>query len=250
MKKHVFYIYMVLLILAGCDEDAGSSSGKLDNSGGGTGVGGSTARFTIAGDYLYTVDNKNINAFDIGNAKQPVQKNSVSVQWQEFETIFAKDKYLYFGTRFGLHIYSIENPSNPGKISIYEHVYSCDPVVVDSIYAFVTMRNGNNCGRTINQLEVIDISNPYEPQSEAVYSMSNPYGLGIDGDLLFLCDNGLKVYDKSNVKDLELKQTFTIEANDVIPYDNILVVTGDDGIRQYNYSGSELTLLSSILTSK
>ena len=71
--------------------------------------------------------------------------------------------------------------------------------------------------------------------------MYNPHGLGIDGDLLFICDGtaGLKIYDRSDPLDIINKKLahypdfFTY---DVIPMDGVLMLVGEEGIYQYNYS--------------
>ena len=76
--------------------------------------------------------------------------------------------------------------------------------------------------------------------------MDGPKGLGIDEDLLFICDQGLKVFDKSDIRNLRELQYFDIPANDVIPLNGVLMVVADDGLYQYDYSGSELTLLSKV----
>ena len=77
--------------------------------------------------------------------------------------------------------------------------------------------------------------------------MDNPYGLGIKDNLLFICDgtSGLKVYNKTNIEELELLNTFkNITAFDVIPRQNQLLLIGDNTLFQYNYSDNGLSLLS------
>jgi hypothetical protein len=82
--------------------------------------------------------------------------------------------------------------------------------------------------------------------------MNNPHGLAKDGDLLFICDGsaGLKVYDASDPRSVtsHLLYTYpTINAFDVIPIGKVLVLIGDDGLFQYNYSNIQnITLMSTI----
>ena len=71
--------------------------------------------------------------------------------------------------------------------------------------------------------------------------MTNPHGLGKSGDLLFICDGtaGLKIYDASDPKTTWKHLVYAypnINAYDVIPIGNVLVLIGDDGLYQYNYS--------------
>jgi hypothetical protein len=82
--------------------------------------------------------------------------------------------------------------------------------------------------------------------------MTNPHGLGIDGDLLFICDGnaGMKVFNASNpltVGDNLIQQFSSIQATDVIPHNEVAILIGEDGLFQYSYSNpSQLTLLSKI----
>lgn len=71
--------------------------------------------------------------------------------------------------------------------------------------------------------------------------MYNPHGLGIDGDLLFVCDGdaGLKIFDKSDPLDIinnKLAHYPDFFAFDVIPFEGVLMLIGKDGITQYSYS--------------
>ena len=80
--------------------------------------------------------------------------------------------------------------------------------------------------------------------------MENPYGLGIDNASLFICEGnkGLKSFDASNPLDIKLQQHFKdINAFDVIPLNNILMVIGKEGLYQYDYTDkTNLKLLSVI----
>jgi hypothetical protein len=90
-------------------------------------------------------------------------------------------------------------------------------------------------------MEVIDISSITNPYLVKSYPMFNPHGLGVDGDLLFVCDGdaGLKVYDKSDplqILNNQLAHYKDFNTFDVIPLNNILMLIGANGIYQYDYS--------------
>jgi hypothetical protein len=230
------------------DTYAGS---KTNSSGDGMSVGiaGSMARFTIHENFLYAVDQYNLKVLDIDDLSNPLLISDEYIGWG-VETIFPYQNKLFFGTQTGLIIYSISNPASPVYISTYFHVTSCDPVVVEGNLAFVTLRAGNLCGEATSQLDVIDISNIENPKWLQSYPMQEPYGLGIDDRTLFVCDGpaGLKVYNAENPKNLIQKAWFSdVQAYDVIPYNGILMMIGDGGLYQYNYSGSDsIILLSNI----
>ncbi|MEM7369206.1 MAG: hypothetical protein AAF587_11450 [Bacteroidota bacterium] len=208
-----------------------------------TGVGGSMARFTLVNDYLYAVTNTNLIPFDISTLTEPVSQSPINVGWN-IETIFPMKDHLFIGSQTGMFVYNLVNPNQPSFVSEFQHVRSCDPVVVEGDYAFVTLRNGNGetaCGGFANELSVVDISNLSSPFSAFRYDMHNPHGLGIKDGILFICDgeDGLKVFDASDVSKIHQNQLAHfpgIHAFDVIPLTTILLMIGDDGFYQYDYS--------------
>jgi hypothetical protein len=215
------------------------------------GVGGSMARFAINADHLYTLDGGDVQSIDISNEFHPVANGRTAIAW-DMETIFPYKKNLFIGSRSGMHILDVSTPSVPIKISTYEHVRVCDPVVVQNDLAFVTLRSGSECEGFTNQLEVINIKDLSKPELLNVYPMTNPHGLGIDGNTLFICDgdDGLKVYDAVDISRIDSNQLAhynDINAFDVIPFNNVLMMIGKDGIYQYNYSNpKKIKLLSKI----
>ncbi len=219
-----------------------------------TGVAGSTSRFTIASNHLYTLDSYFLDVVDVSNPTQPASKTEIQVSWMA-ETLFPLGETLFVGTRSGMYIFDLKNPDLPSQIGQYEHIYSCDPVVVEGDYAYVTLRNGNACQGMTNQLEVIDIKNPASPSLVKIYPMTNPHGLGIDNGTLFICDgsDGLKVYDATDVKTIDSNQLAhykDINAFDIIPFEDIAIVIGSDGLYQYDYSDvKKIKLLSKITIS-
>lgn len=217
-----------------------------------TGKGGSLARFMIVEDYLYAVDNQKINIFNIQNLSVPTKIKEQYVGWG-IETIFNRNEYLYLGSTNGMYIYDIKSLGNPVFVSRIAHVMACDPVVVDEKYAYVTLRSGNLCGETDSVLEIIDIANKAKPVKIKSYIMDNPYGLGIKDNMLFICDGtaGLKVFNKNDVLDLKITNQFkNINAFDVIPLDDKLLLVGQNTLFQYKYVQNNIELLSTFLLDK
>ena len=220
-------------------------------SGTGTGISGSITKFSIINDYLYVMDGFNLHSIDIVNPLSPAQKPPVQI-WREVETLFPHDNNLFLGTTTGMLIYSVSNPEMPTYVSEVNHMTACDPVVVQDNKAYVTVRSGRTCGGTINQLDVIDITNLSSPFIIKSYEMFNPHGLGIDGELLFICDGaaGLKVFNASNphaITENLIQQFMNIQATDIIPHNNVAIMIGSDGLYQYDYSNpTQITLLSKI----
>ena len=215
------------------------------------GVGGSMARFTGKDNTLYTIDSYSLNVVDIQTVDDILLTKTIYIGWN-IETVFPSGNNLFIGSQQGMFIYDISNPFDPTYISDYWHMTSCDPVVVEGDYAYVTLRSGNLCQGETNQLDVIDISDLTEPTHVKSYSMTEPYGLGIDDEILFICDGsaGLKIYDAydpMNIDNNLIADFPDIETYDVIPLNGILMLIGDDGLYQYDYSNlTDIQLLSSI----
>ncbi len=219
------------------------------------GIGGSIARFTLSGDHLYGLDGANIDVVDVSSASNPQAVNEFPLSW-DIETLFPYEDKLFVGAQSGMYILDVSNPAQPTKISQYQHVSSCDPVVVDGTYAYVTLRSSTTCQGFTNQLEVISLADLTSPSLIKTYPMTNPHGLGIDNGKLFICDgsDGLKIYDASNVTTIsenQLAHYNTIQAFDIIPFNNVAMVIGEDGLFQYDYSDiSNIRLLSSLPIAK
>ena len=232
-------------------EDMDYSNPRIDvvafaESGSDTGQGGSLAKFKIVDDYLYAVDSHNINIFDIDNLEKPQQLNPVFAGF-DIETIFNRGDLLFLGSMRGMYIYNIESPASPQFISEFQHGTACDPVVVDDDFAYITLRAGNTCGALDSSLQIVSIADINNPELVKSYAMDNPYGLGINDDLLFICDgtSGMKVYNKSDAEDIKLIDHFeNINAFDVIPMGNKLLMIGKEVLYQYKYTDEGINLLS------
>jgi len=79
--------------------------------------------------------------------------------------------------------------------------------------------------------------------------MTNPHGLSIDGNRLFIADGeaGLRMFDASEpakAGDRQLAHAPGMQGFDVIAHNGLLIFTGEDGLAQYDYSQGELTQLS------
>jgi hypothetical protein len=220
------------------------------NRSGATGTGGSMARFTIVEPFLYALHDSYIQLVRIDDPVSPSLWSTVDVGWG-IETIFPYGDYLFIGSTTGMFIYDNTNPENPTKLSAFAHVTACDPVVAQGDHAYVTLRAGNLCGGGANQLDILDITDLANPLLVKSYGMQGPFGLGIDGGTLFVCDGraGLKVYDVTDSMNIDLIAFETAnETYDVILIPPLAIVVGPDGLDQYDYSNvattGELVLLS------
>ena len=232
-------------------QDYASPTLNAESAGGKSsyGTGGSTARFTLMNSSLYTVDHFQLKLFNVSNPRDPQYLNSINLGGG-IETIFPYGNKLFIGSTNGMHIYDASNPSAPVKLSTYRHVTSCDPVVVQGKYAYVTLRSDNLCFQGVNLLQVLNIEDAANPVLVSSFPMLKPYGLTISDTDLFICEGpfGLKAFDSSDVLSIGQKQLSflkDIDASDVIAGPKSLIVTGTKGVYQYNYvNPSDLKLMS------
>ena len=218
---------------------------------------GSMARFMLVDNLLYVIsDESTVKVFGLNQGSLSMQASfspwSDASGWGMIETLFKVNDYLLIGSSTGMLAYDISNPGSPEYISNYSHMNSCDPVVANENFAFVTLRSGTACGTTdLEQLDVLnieDINNPYLIDS---YELNHPHGLALDSpnDLLFVCDGeyGMNIYNVSNIERLLFLKNKSGDSYDVIAAYSRLHVIGDGGLIQYEYTEEgEVTELSRI----
>lgn len=207
------------------------------------GKGGSLARFAVLNQALYIVDDYSLRLYDLQNPATPVAGPRLPLGFG-IETIFPQDHYLFLGTQRGMYIFDVATATAPKQLSFYSHVVSCDPVVVDGRYAYVTLRSGRTCGGGANVLEVIDLNNLSAPSLARSYPMTRPQGLGAEHNKLYVCDDGLQSFDTSQSPILKPLQHFNTTLTDVIPNGDYLLAIGPGGLYQYRINGAVLEQVS------
>jgi hypothetical protein len=205
---------------------------------GSTGMAGSEAVMTLIGDYLYAIpEEHSLGVVQVTDSTQPNLISS-NMAGYDLETIFPIQDKLLLGSKEGVFVYSISNPSQPTEVGEFKHGTACDPVIANTNYAYVTLRAGDGCGGSANELDVLgaqDIVNATPIQS---YPMTSPTGLCLDGSLLFVCDaTVVKVFDASNPDNLQLLSSVPVNnPNDVIAFNHVLLVVAAGGLYQFDYT--------------
>ena len=124
----------------------------------------------------------------------------------------------------------------PYFVSGFSHATACDPVVVFANTAYITVRGGSTCGAIEDQVNVIDITNIENPTLISTYLLSDPRGLGIKDNVLYVCaDGNLNVFNATNSAELTLQNTYSDGVQDVIALNSHLIAVGNNKIIQYNY---------------
>ncbi len=216
------------------DVIGGFSGGLLPPA---TGIAGSFARFGQWGDYLYCIDRSRLHSFSLADPLHPHKEHSQTVGW-EIETIFPWKNRLFIGSDNAVHIFRLDNPAAPTREAVFSHASGCDPVVCDEEHAYVTLHDGTSCNGRLNQLDVLDIRGLPRVSSVRTYPMKHPKGLAVKDNLLFLCDDGLKIFDKTQPQNLALlSHVRGIDTYDVIALSSKhILVVGKSGLFQYDVS--------------
>lgn len=209
-------------------------------TGGGPAVfsgGGSMAAFAVKGDYLYSVDNSSLRAYSISDPMNPSLTSTQAIGWN-IETIVAYERYLFIGTRSGLQIFGIQNAASPNYISGFTHATACDPVIVQDDIAYVTLRGGTPCQSFNNQLDVLNVQQINNPTLIRTYPMTGPHGLGIDGDILAICEaeHGVKIFNAADPNNVQAIGSIpSLNVTDVIMHNGVALFIGTTGIWVYTY---------------
>lgn len=238
MKNSIILsILLVCICLTGlqCTKDSAAAFNSTN-----TGQGGSLARFAIAGNYLYTVDKEKLRVFNITDPADPQLKSTVDVGF-EIETIYPFKDKLFIGSTSVVHIFSIDNPEQPQKLSTAispQVLRRCDPVVARDNVAYATLRTNGACGGTRSILAVYDMTDIANPVQKTAINVVEPYGLGLQNDALYVCDrDSLLVFDITDP--YQPKRTTAMKDGsyvDVIPASNTLICWVRDGLLLYDIS--------------
>lgn len=232
MKNLYSLLFIACLFIASCDKSADSNNA----SSGSSGTGGSLARFTIIGNYLYIANNYTLDVFDVTQSSKPVSKSSVPLRWNA-QTIFPYNNNLFIGTANGMYIYSLADPANPKELSEVAHFRSCDPVVANDTMAFVTLRGGTPCGPATDGLYIHDIKNVTNPVLLSVLEMATPSGLALNDSIVYVCqqNNGLSIVNVQNSKAPILRGKIeNVYFEDAIVYEKLLICYVSTGINLYD----------------
>jgi hypothetical protein len=74
--------------------------------------------------------------------------------------------------------------------------------------------------------------------------LTNPGGLGVENNRLYVCDDGLKTFDTSKAPVLTPLEHFATNITDVIPNGDYLLAIGPGGLYQYRVAGPSLQQVS------
>jgi len=174
-------------------------------------------------DYLYAISGDVIQLFNVEGGRDPELWAAVQLDFS-IETLFPYGNYLLVGADSGVFILDNSDRANPVLIGEFIHVtLSRDPA---------EFPNENT-----DRMDVVDISDPANPQLIHTINMQGPRGLALDGDLLHVCDGdaGIKTFSIENPTEPNLQFVLpNDQCVDMIVAGDILITFSEDGISQYD----------------
>jgi hypothetical protein len=239
--KPLFYFLLLVFVSFSC------GSSEVDQ-GINDSLAGSYSKILTINDFLYAINNSELATYNVSDKSNPVLVNKQDVGFN-IENIYLSDGILFIGSSQRLFIYELNSSGIPvlkNSVAYFADIMcSSDPVIVSKNIAYITLSPAtiqtDNCWRSveIRELRIYDVSNVEIPKLLSTFPMSNPKGLTIDNNILFVCEQekGVVVLDVSNNKNpQQLKALEGFYAYDVIVRNKILYVVGKDEIREYDYS--------------
>lgn len=229
----IFLLAASIVMISSC-----TKSPELSNAGN-AGQGGSLARFTIVGHYLYTVNRQSLHTYDLSlNPGEPKLVSETYIGW-DIETIYPYQDHLFIGSMDAMYIFSLADPARPVMQGYASHLRSCDPVVAKDSMAYVTLRTNSTCMGEVNALMVYNVKYISSPVWVTQVDLEQPYGLGVRDNTLYICDDaaGLKVFDISDpLNPVMLRAIEGYTFRDCIPYGDMLICMVTEGMVVYDIS--------------
>ncbi|SNZ07114.1 Uncharacterized conserved protein [Persephonella hydrogeniphila] len=172
---------------------------------GSTDTPGKAISTAILNNIIYVADyTSGVQIVDISDISNPVIINSVSTD-SAYDVNIVNDKSLLIVAdgASGIKIYDISSPENPSFISFFE--------TIDTAIDIETVRNLIFVVEPSN-LQIIDISDPYNPVLKGSFTTDNSYSIELSSDAskAFVADgtSGIKIIDISDPSDPQLTTSF------------------------------------------
>lgn len=223
--------------LLGCNE-SGTSSGASPASAEAQGLRGSTARMALIDNFLYTISGNVIQLFNVEDGSNPELWTSVQLDFG-IETLFPYGNFLLVGADNGVFILDNSDRASPELIGEFIHATAVDPVVARDDIAYVTLSRdpAEFPNENTDRMDVVDISDPVNPQLIHTVDMQGPRGLALDGERLHVCDGegGIKTFSLENPREPTLQFVLPNDrCIDMILANDVLITISEEDISQYD----------------
>jgi hypothetical protein len=180
---------------------------------GGYDISGSAQGVAVSGNYAYVADGTNgLQVIDVSNPANPQRVGGYDTGGYALVGVAVSGNYAYVaeigrwtGSNYvggGLEAIDISSPANPRRVGGYDTSGYALRVAVSGNYAYVASSvryDGTN--RVGGGLEVIDVTNPANPQRVGGYDTTRfAWGVAVSGNYAYVMAkwDGLQVIDVSN----------------------------------------------------
>jgi len=219
-----------------------------------TRTGNPVVDFTLQNNYLITAQSNQVNLYSLSDPTQPaLEQTYTSEDDLQLETISTyKADMLIIGTNQGTFFKDHSVPGELDDVDFSELITSCDAIITQGNYMYVTIRSGQACSSinnssNANKLLVYNTLQASQPVLEKSISINEPYGLDINGDQLFICnDQGLLEFDITTPSSPVQTGDYSQPCNNIIATEDPMILTDDTGIRMIEYANPGLTELAII----
>lgn len=210
---------------------------------------GSYANMIAAGDYLYV-----ISETDLISYRQQEDKSLKEINRQtlglNLESLHYRTGVLFIGSSQRMYICQLDSDNVPVLRSRTQYAdlsdfRPCDPIVANDEVAIASLSSStqvseDGCGLIeVNELRFYDITNLSSLQLINTHEMTNPKGMALDKNLLFVCEKtaGLKVLDISDSRNpVELFHFENIDTYDAVATGTTVLVVGSSELYEFDYS--------------
>ncbi|KXK37770.1 MAG: hypothetical protein J5I52_12090 [Saprospiraceae bacterium] len=240
MRYHLLLTLFITMLAISCGKESFDNATTTDIKS------GSYATMLTIGNRLYVVSKTQLTTYDVNIPASPVQLDRKDVGF-DIESLFYHEGLLLIGSANNMYIYRIDHLGIPVRESANEYsqlidpqMCTRDPIVARGSIAYVTLSTAlQECSwnRFVNELRIYDISDIQNVKQLNVIGMSNPRGLGLGKNHLFVCDefDGLVVFNIDNPLQPRKVKNFTgYKGHDLIVNGNVLVVVSDTALYQYD----------------
>lgn len=168
---------------------------------------GSLSQMLVYGTTLYVLSGVPrhphgwLTTFDVSNPRRPKVRHVIALD-NAPEALHRHDNLLLVAGRDALITASVAEPTRPRLLGQYRGPCRAklDPVTVRGSVAYRTILLEPSTSTCQSRLEVIDLSEPHNPQLRTTLPLSRPRGLAVLGHRLFVADEpvGVQVFDLNN----------------------------------------------------
>lgn len=210
---------------------------------------GSYANMIAAGEYLYVISETDLISYE-RQENQSLKEVNRQTLGLGLESLHYRTGVLFVGSSQRMYICQLNSDNIPvlksrTQYTDFSDLRPCDPIVADDEIAIASLSSStqvtdDGCGLIeVNELRIYDITDLSDPQLVNTHEMTNPKGMALDQDILFVCEKeaGLKVLDMTDPRNpVEMIHFPDVDAFDAVATGTTVLVVGSSELAEFDYS--------------